>query len=170
MQSASFYSLGLLLHIVGLFLIAGGSVGSLVVERLLWQHVGQGKIGLASGLLPLLRQLPVVIQIGSFSMPLSGLLMLQQVQWSYWGQLWLTGKLMLYVLLVLNGILVAKPAGERLAQTLSGMTAPLLAGLKDAPAPPDAALPAIRQRMLVFTLTQFGMLLLLLVLSTFKPV
>lgn len=171
MESTFFYSLGLFLHMVGLFFIAGGALGAIVAERLLWQQVHRHKLSLATALLPLLRQFPVVIQAGSLLMLLSGLLMLQQVEWSYWGQFWLMGKLVLYVLLLLNGLLVAKPLGGQVAKTLMQQSATVeMAGSKDDLNSIADGLPRLRRRMYLFTATQIGMLLLLFVLSTFKPV
>lgn len=159
------YTLGLLLHIIGITLIAGGFIGSAVAERLLWQQLNQSQVATSAMLLPLLKNYPSVIRIGSLLMLVSGLLMLWGVNWLYWGQLWLTLKLILYVLLTLNGALIAGPTQQRLVSLLGSENQST-----DSPASLQLAVAPIRQRMNLFLLTEGGMLMLVYVLAIFKPV
>jgi hypothetical protein len=168
LPTAPLHSLGLFLHLLGLFLIAGGSVGGVAVEQMLWQRMRHQAVGQAIGLLPLLRLFPKFILIGSVLMPISGLMMLEQTNWVYWGHPWLIGKLVLYVLLVLNALLVAKPANDRLVQQI--MQSPEKAGNAHSHYSPLHGLSPTRRRLNLYTVTQFLTQILLLALSSFKPV
>ncbi len=162
---ASLHIFALFLHIIGITLIAGGFVGSIIAERLLWDYLKHEQSGLAAVIAPLLRRFPPVIQVGTVLMLISGLLLLWSNQWAYWGQLWFTAKLILYVLLILNGALVATPVSEKLIVLLIKPESRTEFSLSL-----RAALPAIRQRMYLFLLTQTAMLLVVYLLSVYKPI
>src|SRR6476620_1168101 len=98
------FHIGLLFHIIGIFLIAGGSIGHLVVEKLFWHYIGQFSEQLTT-LSVLLSRVPKIILAGSMLMLASGLLMLYRVNWTFWGQTWLTIQLCLYSVLLFNGLL-----------------------------------------------------------------
>ena len=107
------FQIGLLFHIIGIFLIAGGTVGNLVVEKLFWNYISQTS-DKSKTLAVLLSRFPSIILTGSMLMLASGLLMLYSVNWTFWGQTWLTIKLCLYAVLLFNGILIAKPTFKKI--------------------------------------------------------
>ena len=75
--------------------------------------------------------------------------------WAFWGQGWLTVKLALFVLLVLNGPLVARPAAQRLAVALtSGASQEVAASLR---------------RLDVFDVVQVAGLAAIVILAVLKP-
>src|SRR6476620_1196887 len=107
------FHIGLLFHIIGIFLLAGGSIGNLVVEKLFWHYLNKFSEK-SKTLSVLLSRFPPIILTGSMLMLASGLLMLYGVNWTFWGQTWLTIKLCLYAMLLLNGILIAKPTFKKI--------------------------------------------------------
>lgn len=107
------FSIGLFLHIIGITLIAGGAIGGLVLETHIWKVIHQSPEKVVV-LGPLMPKFPVVIQIGTLLMLISGLMMLDAVGWVMAGQWWFIIKMIFVVGLVLNGMLIAKPTGARL--------------------------------------------------------
>jgi hypothetical protein len=149
------HQIGLLLHIVGIFCLAGGSVGGQFVEALFWRYVRESSEK-APALGPLLQRLPVVIQIGSLLMLVSGLLMLGSVGWAYWGQGWFFVKIALYLLLFLNGLLVGKPLGMAIGGQMRHYPTS------------SASLLLLRPRMQRFHITQTFLILALLGVTMFR--
>jgi len=146
---------GLFFHIIGIFLIAGGLVGTILTESVFWKYVGQGSEK-AKAMVPLLLLFPRVIISGAILMLITGLLMLYGVHWVFLGQTWLTLKLILFILLILNGRLV----GKRL---FAGIAAEL-----QSPNQQTHALLALKTRLTRFHIIQYCMLLGLLALVIFR--
>jgi hypothetical protein len=146
---------GFLFHIFGILLLAGGSIGGIIVERFFWQqaHKAPEKCEV---LLPLLKRLPVLTLAGSLVILLSGLLMLKSLDWMIWGQLWFYTKITLYTLLVLNTTLVARPAIGKIGQQITSGH------------PDKAVLLALQRKMLRFHFIEFFMLILLLWVTMFR--
>lgn len=157
-------SLWAFVHQLGLFLLAGGTLGSFVTERLLWHRLSLRATAQALALLPLLRRFPTLSQAGLALLFLSGLLLLAHTPWSVQEIGWRVGKLMLSGLLLLNGVFIAQPTTDqlinRLLKTRVEKTSTTYFGL-------HADYLPFRQRLSRYSLTQFGLLLLLLVTSTF---
>jgi len=149
------FHIGLLFHIIGIFLIAGGSIGNLVVEKLFWHYIGQVSEK-SKTLSVLLSRFPKIILTGSMLMLASGLLMLYSVNWTFWGQTWLTIKLCLYSVLLFNGLLIAGPT---LAKIVSEVQSPQFQ---------MQALLDLKKKMTRFHIIQFSVFLLLLIVVIFK--
>jgi len=149
------FHIGLLFHIIGIFLIAGGSIGNLVVEKLFWHYIGQVSEK-SKTLSVLLSRFPKIILAGSMLMLASGLLMLYSVNWTFWGQTWLTIKLCLYSVLLFNGLLIAGPT---LAKIVSEVQSPQFQ---------MQALLDLKKKMTRFHIIQFSVFLLLLIVVIFK--
>jgi hypothetical protein len=149
-----FYHTGILLHIIGIMLIGGGSIGSLFVENAFWKKAKQSP-NEALLLAPLMQQLPIVIIVGSVLMLASGLLLLYVANWAYIYQPWLLIKLVLYIILMLNGALVAKPLGAQIARMVATY-------------PAHSQLHSLQKKMTRFHLVQFTLLLAVFVLAVFK--
>ena len=149
------FHIGLLFHIIGIFLIAGGSIGNLVVEKLFWHYIGQFSEK-SKTLSVLLSRFPKIILAGSMLMLASGLLMLYSVNWTFWGQTWLTIKLCLYSVLLFNGLLIARPT---LAKIVSEVQSPQFQ---------MQALLDLKKKMTRFHIIQFSVFLLLLIVVIFK--
>lgn len=149
------FKVGLLLHIIGIFLIAGGAIGNLVVEKLFWSHVSHSP-GKSQMLTILLSRFPAIILPGSMLMLASGLLMLYGVHWTFWGQRWLTIKLCLYVVLLLNGLLIAKPTVKKIVAEAQS------------PQPQTRVLLDLKKRITRFHIIQFSILFVLIAVVIFK--
>jgi len=149
------FQTGLLFHIIGIFLIAGGSIGNLVVEKLFWHYLAQFSEK-SKTLAILLSRFPKVILTGSMLMLASGILMLYSVQWSFWGQTWLTIKLCLYAVLLFNGIFIAKPTIAKIVAEVNSLELHL------------KTLNMLKKKMLRFHIIQYSILLLLIVVVIFK--
>ena len=107
------YKVALLLHMFGLVMIAGGFLGSYIVEQSFWKQV-DADISHTGTLLPIMKTLPLIIQVGVLIQVVSGTLLLQSRSWAFWGQAWLSIKLILVALAVANGLLVGKKLGEKI--------------------------------------------------------
>ena len=149
------FHIGLLFHIIGIFLLAGGSIGNLVVEKLFWHYLNKFSEK-SKTLSVLLSRFPKIILTGSMLMLASGLLMLYSVNWAFWGQTWLTIKLCLYAVLLFNGLLIAKPT---LAKIVSEVQSPQFQ---------MQALLDLKKKMGRFHIIQFSVFLLLLIVVIFK--
>ncbi|HEY5371839.1 MAG TPA: hypothetical protein VIJ75_22880 [Hanamia sp.] len=103
----------LFIHIVGITCIAGGSIGGLLLEKYIWKNVRESpeKVHVLG---PLMSQYPVIIQVGTLLMLVSGLMMFEALGWVVAGQWWFIVKMIFVVALVLNGTLIAKPNGAKL--------------------------------------------------------
>jgi uncharacterized membrane protein len=113
MDAGFWRNVGLLLHVIGIVALSGGSIGGTVTDLVFWRTYQKAPVE-SKALAALSVKLGVVAEIGSMSMILSGLVLLFADSWVWWGQIWLTLKLVLFVLLALNGALVASPAGRAL--------------------------------------------------------
>jgi len=104
----------------------------------------------------LLNRFPKIILTGSMLMLASGLLILYSVNWTFWGQTWLTIKLCLYAVLLFNGLLIAKPT---LAKIVSEVQSPQFQ---------MHALLDLKKKMARFHIIQFSVFLLLIIVVIFK--
>jgi hypothetical protein len=97
---------------------------------------------------------------GSFLLIASGLMMLSSSAWAQAREGWFIAKMILYVLINLNGILVAGPATSRLVHLLPGLVEmdPLV----------NTDLSVIKNKMRFFHYSTMGMLLMVYILSVYK--
>jgi hypothetical protein len=152
------FSIGLFIHIVGITCIAGGIIGGLVLENYIWKQVYQMPEK-ASALAPLMSTYPVIIQAGTLLMLLSGFLMLKALSWAVVGQWWFIIKMALVVALVLNGMLVARPNGNKLR---------VLVGEMANGQPVKAELAIVRKRMRIFRVSEMTLLMVVYLLAVFQ--
>ncbi|HKV74315.1 MAG TPA: hypothetical protein VJN95_07340 [Gemmatimonadales bacterium] len=107
----------LLLHLLSFSVFASGVIGSVAVYLMFRKAVAS-----APPLLPgLARMFPVfgiMTSAGLLLMIISGVLLLRSRDWAFWGQSWLTIKLVLIVLLFANAHAWGRPTGARMAQAL----------------------------------------------------
>jgi hypothetical protein len=149
------FKTGLFLHIVGIFLIAGGSLGSVITESVFWKNIRAGSVK-AKGIAPLLVKFPPVIIKGAMLMIISGMLMLYSVDWIFWGQAWFTIKLLLFVALILNGRFMGRPTFVKIVVETQSEKPQLSALLK------------LKGKITRFHIIQFTMLALLVAMVIFK--
>lgn len=151
-------SIGIFIHVIGITLIAGGSVGGLVLETHIWKVIHQSPEKVAV-LGPLMSKFPGVIQIGTLLMFISGFMMLDALGWTVAGQWWFIIKMAFVVALILNGVLIAKPTGARLRvlvpQLIQGKTV-------------QADLKIVRRKMILFHISELTLLALVYLLGVFQ--
>lgn len=110
-------------------------------------------------LAPLMSKYPAVIQAGTLLMLLSGFLMLKALSWAVAGQWWFIIKMAFVVALVLNGMLVARPNGNKL-RVLAGQ---LVNGQSV-----ETQLKAVRKKMILFHVSEMTLLLAVYLLAVFQ--
>lgn len=153
------FPLGLFIHIIGITCIAGGSVGGLLLERLLWKHLKEAAPEKIPALTPLMSHYPIIIQTGTLLMLLSGLMMLWALGWVVAGQWWFIIKMLLVVALILNGSLVAKPNGARLLQLVPRL-------INGETLQPELA--KLKRKMTLFHVSELTMLAVVYLLAIFR--
>lgn len=122
--------LALAIHLLCFALLAGGSIGAKVLHGAMRSRIA-GTPAQAAVLLSAMLRFSIVAQVGGGLMLVSGIGLLAVERWAYWGQGWLYVKLVLFILLMANGPLVARPAAKQLLGALESgasgdaVTAPL---------------------------------------------
>lgn len=152
------FSIGLFIHIIGITLIAGGSIGGLIMETHLWKLIRQSPENV-SVMGPLMSKYPLIIQVGTLLMLISGLMMLRALGWIIASEGWFIIKMILVVALVLNGILVAKPNGKKIRVLI-----PQLIQGK----PVHVELQLVRRKMIAFHISEMTMLVIVYLLAVFR--
>lgn len=147
------HNLGLFLHMIGIIMIAGGFLGAYIVETQFWKQVNTD-ISKAGALLPVMKTLPMIIQIGVLVQIISGIQLLHARSWVFWGENWLYIKLVLVVIAVLNGILVGKKLGGQIAAQVFS------------PSPDKAVLATLKSKMHRFDLVQLILVIAILSIAT----
>lgn len=148
----------LFIHIIGITCIAGGSIGGLFLEKHIWKNVRESpeKVHVLG---PLMSQYPIIIQVGTILMLISGLMMLDALGWVVASQPWFIIKMILVVALVLNGMLIAKPNGAKL-QTL----VPRLINGENV----KLEIAKVKKSMTWFHITELTMLAIVYLLAVFR--
>jgi hypothetical protein len=149
-------SVTLAAHFVSLTVLAGGGVGAMVMHLALSAAVRRSAIE-ASALAGTMLRFALTAQLGAILMALTGLALLAERQWADWGHLWLMVKLALFVLLVLAGPIIARPAGASLQQALG-------AGGSN-----DPGVAAALRRLSLFHVVQKSGLIAIIVLAVLRP-
>lgn len=143
-------------HLVSLTILAGGGVGSIVMQTALNAAVRRSAAE-ASALAGTMLRFALTAQLGAILMALTGIGLLVERQWADWGHTWLMAKLALFVLLVLAGPVIARPAGASLQQALT-------AGGSN-----DPGVAAALRRLALFHLVQKTGLIAIIVLAVLRP-
>ena len=147
--------LALAIHLLCFAFLAGGSIGAKVLHGAMRSNIA-GAPAQAAVLLSAMLRFSIVAQIGGGLMLVSGIGLLAAEHWAYWGQAWLYAKLALFVLLMANGPLVARPAAMQLLGALESGGS-------------GAAVAAPLKRLEIFHLVQLTGLVGIVLLATLKP-
>jgi uncharacterized membrane protein len=106
----------LFFHLLSLVVLAGGLIGGTIVHAALKDSATASPANMMTfGRLSM--RFGIASQIGALCMLASGLFLAASRQWVDMRQPWLHIKLTLFVLLALNGILVARRTGMKLGMT-----------------------------------------------------
>ncbi len=147
--------LALAIHLLCFAFFTGGSVGAKVLHGAMQAKIA-GAPAQAAVLLSAMLRFSIVAQIGAGLMLASGIGLLAVEGWAYWGQGWLYAKLALFILLVINGPLVARPAAVQLLGALESGGS-------------GAAVAAPLKRLGIFQLVQVAGLVGIVLLAVLKP-
>jgi len=150
----------LVVHFLGLILIAGATVGAWVADGAVFKRLPGDRAG-AAALAATLRAYGVAAQLGAAVLLLSGLGLLAVGKWAYWGALWLTIKLGLFVALGMFGGIVGGSSGRKLGALLAAAAAP--GGSLD-----EAAVAKLRATRMSFHYVETVMFVAVVALAIFK--
>lgn len=107
------YSLGLFIHIVGITITSGGSIGGYLLERQIWKHIPESPLK-SKSLTCLLSKYSMIIHTGTLLMIISGIMMLAALGWVAVGQQWFVIKMVFVIGLSLSGFFIGGPNSMRL--------------------------------------------------------
>ncbi|KAA2238507.1 hypothetical protein F0L74_19990 [Chitinophaga agrisoli] len=155
MATINLFSSGIFLHITGIALLAGGTVGSFVTLRQLWKYLPADQQK-ATVVFKITAAYSLFFRIGGALMLISGFMLLRAFQFAVSKQSWFEIKMGLIVLMILNITLLGAPGTKRLGVLLESPTADML------------QLSSAKRRMDLFYILQVAILLLIFVLGVFK--
>ncbi len=157
----------LLLHIISVIVLAGGAIGGIILELTLWD-TALNKTKVAGILGKAYSNFPKFATLGALLLLLTGINLLASTSWVFWGQSWLTVKLILFAFLFCHPLFTVKPAGAKLGSLLRDESMKT----DGSPASEDTIgkIKAIQKVFLRFHIIQITALLLLLILATLKPI
>jgi uncharacterized membrane protein len=145
----------LTIHLLAFSLVATGLIANNVLLVVVRGMVRRGTSADAVVLVRLTMPFAIVFLVGAGLLLLSGVGMLAERHWAMWGQLWLTVKLLLFAVMILNGRLVARPAALALVDALA-------AGRTEGAATP-------LKRLALYHVVQTTVLAAIVVLAVLKP-
>lgn len=138
-------------------MLAAGSLGGVFVHTQLVRAL-RTEPAHAAGIGQLGTRFGMLAQAGALLLLVSGVLLLGSRGWADVGQPWLSFKLGIFVALLLNGVLVARPTGARLGAVLGARSLDAMA----------LAEPLLR-RLAVFHAVQASGLAIIIALAVFGP-
>jgi len=152
------YHIALILHIIGIILLAGVTLVDYVLFRQFWLQVAidrPGALGVQQGL----SKLAALIRLGGILLVLSGVAMMAITRGAFGEQLWFRVKFILIIFIIINGIGLGRRQGKNLRRLLTA-GGPAAHG--------DTAFLTIQKRLRLFHLLQLMLLLSIFILSVFK--
>lgn len=157
MTSFSLLPLGLVLHISGITMMVGTLFAGFLTNQQLWKCLPYDR-DRALTIVRATAPLRVAGAVGGIVIVVGGILMMTAVHGAFMHQTWFKVKMGILVLLILNMIVVERPAGKKLRRLLYGDVRPV----------DHLAMAAAKRGMLFFYLLQLGMFLLIFVVSAYK--
>lgn len=154
----TFYHLVLVLHIIGLTMMAGATLTDYVVFRQFWKYFSIDRQK-ALTIREAISKISVVIRIGAALLILSGITMMALTKGVFGEQIWFRIKFALVLVVIANGLLVGRRQGIRLSSLLSAGTAGSDAVVK---------LAGIKNNLNLFHLLQLACFTTIFVLSVFR--
>lgn len=151
------FSSGLVLHIIGIALISGGTLGHFITLRQLWGYL-PGENQKATVVFKVSSAYDWFLRIGGGLLIASGFMLLRAYQFGVTKQFWFEFKMGLIVLMVLNIILVGAPGVKKLQSLLFNQ--PTVTDMLQ--------YAALKKRIGIFHIGQFLILLLIFILGVFK--
>ncbi|HEV2478379.1 MAG TPA: hypothetical protein VGS79_01895 [Puia sp.] len=149
--------LGLVLHISGITLMAGTFFAGFLTNRQLWKYLPYNK-DQALSIARATSRFRITQAIGGGLILVGGIAMMMAVHGVFMHQSWFKVKLGLLGLLILNMIVVERPAAKRLKQMLSGENRQI----------DPATLTATQRTLGIFNALQLALFLAIFILSSYK--
>lgn len=114
------------IHITGIVIMAGTTMIDYLTYKTFWKLADAGNPH-AVGIIPLMARYGAFIRAGAFTLFLSGIALLVMEKGASWAQPWFKVKIVLVILLLLNGTLVGNKQGHQLRATVTAHTPDFLA-------------------------------------------
>lgn len=112
-------------HIAGIVIMAGTTMIDYLTFRVFWQFADAGD-SRVFGLIPLMAKYGVFVRTGAITIILSGIALLVLDRGAIWGEPWFKVKMVLVVILILNGLFVGNRQGHKLRDTVAAHSADFL--------------------------------------------
>lgn len=152
------FNASLWFHIIGISLLAGATIVDFMLTRKFWviydKHPADGIVARS-----LTDRVPALIVSGIVLILLSGVGMMIATRGVFDTMLWFRIKMVLVLVVILNGVLV----GRRLTAQLKRVLVPVSHSLPD-----PLALRRVRRDLNLFHIFQLTLFLIIFLLSTFK--
>ena len=161
-------SLALSLHLLTLLLLAGGSVGSVLLHIALVRAVADRPTD-AVAIAKLAKLFGVTASVSALLMVISGTMLLELRGWTDLATRWFAIKAALFVVLFANGRLVAAPTSGRLVGALIAYTSAPCGGAARKDNPSAGAVASAMRRLGHFHLLQTTGLIAMVLLAVLRP-
>lgn len=146
----------LALHITSLVVMAGTTVIDYITYRTFWEFTDTGDPR-ARGLLPIMEKYGRVVRAGGAMLIITGIAMLALVDGAWAQQRWFKVKMVLVILLVLNGTLIGNKQGVALRKSIETNASDFIQSTA-----------SIRTNMNRFYISQLVLFFIIILTSTIK--
>ena len=157
MTSFSFLPLGLVLHLSGIVMMVGTLFAGFLTNQQLWKclpHDRERALTIARAT----ARFRLAGAVGGLVIVAGGVVMMIAVHGVFMHQVWFKIKMGMLGLLIVNMIVVERPAGKKLRRILHGGEGPV----------EHVGVVAAKRRLLAFYVVQLGLFLLIFVVSAYK--
>ncbi|PSL44172.1 putative membrane protein DUF2214 [Chitinophaga niastensis] len=156
MSTLILFQIFLILHLTGLTLMAGTTVADYITFKTFSKRFEQEKEG-SLNLLDLMTKLSVLLGIGAALLIVSGIGLMFSTGGVFAHQIWFKIKLMLILMLILNGFLVKGRQESKLKKNIDGNSSNLHEQIK-----------GTILHLKTFYLVQMGIFFVIIILAVFK--
>jgi len=147
----------LIFHLAGLVIMAGTTVVDYFTFKTFCELAGQTD-NKAIGLLPIMARFGILVRAGAVLLIVSGVSMLVVEKWTMWQQLWFKIKMLLVILLILNGMFTGNKLGSDFRRVVAHSSANFMHQTD-----------LLRHNLNCFYLIQLVIFLAIIMLSVIKP-
>ncbi len=161
------YSIALIVHIMGLTLMAGTTLVDYVLTKQFWNRYDNDKPG-AIAINEAGSKFPMLFGIGIILLIISGVTMMGITRGVFGEQIWFQIKFSLVILIIINGLAVGRRQGSKLKRLLSQETSNTHADNFVSQTNFKADLLKIKNNISWFHLSQITFFILVFILSVFK--
>lgn len=158
MELLTYYHIALVMHIIGLAMMAGTTLADYVITKQFWKQYATDKSkGIAIN--QAMSKFVLLFGIGILLLIISGISMMAITRGAFGEQLWFRIKFALVIIVILNGVVVGRRQGIKLRNLLPQA----IAGENI-----DSRLLTVRSNINWFQLSQMALFIIIFVLSAFK--